>query len=57
MNKLTYLLEHNYNAAKYVAKYGYTRMLEFDYGIECKVDKNNESYLEFKYKLDKSICN
>ena len=56
MNKLTYLLEHNYNAAKYVAKYGYTRMLEFDYGIECKVDKNNESYLEFKYKLDKSIC-
>jgi hypothetical protein len=56
MTYLSFLIENNYNAAKYVAKLGYSKMLNNDYGIECKVDKNNQSYLEYKYKLDKSIC-
>lgn len=55
-SNLLYLLENNFNASNYVAKYGYSKMLENDWGIECKVNKDNFKFLEYKYKLDKSIC-
>lgn len=56
LKDLEFLSEKNLEAC-IVSKFGYSKAIEELYGIECKVEQDNKSVLEFKYKLDKSICN
>ena len=57
---MNFLLEINYKAAEILAKFGYSKFLSEEYGIDCK-NTNKEDLdkvmLEFDYKLDKNICN
>ena len=53
---IDFILERNIEAARYVAKLGYSQMLEREYGIECRVDNSDKTYLEYKYRLDESVC-
>lgn len=56
MTYLNFLLEQNYDAANIVSTIGYSKMLKSLYGINCEVKNSDISYLEYKYKLDKNIC-
>lgn len=56
LHYLDFLTEKNVEACKNASKYGYNKSVEDLYGIECKSSEDNKSVLEFKYNLDKSIC-
>lgn len=57
MTTLLFLSEVNYNAANDIISEGYSQMLTEQFGINCNKSKNyNKSYLEYKYRLDESIC-
>jgi hypothetical protein len=53
---LEFLLEKNVESAVSVGKYGYSKILNEEFGVECKVEFDVKKYLEFKYRLDKNIC-
>ena len=53
---LEFLLEKNIQAANIVGNIEYNKVLNEEFGIECNTKPSDEKFLEYKFRLDKSVC-